>query len=114
MSRRGRVVELPALTPDRGHRRDRAGGALVGLGTVLGMIHLAPRSSVCATASSAVRMWRRCSARPGASASAIPAQLALHFLNARVRAVVRDMEWSGNEIMKYLNTEYLDGLPAPK
>jgi hypothetical protein len=37
---------------------------------------------------------------------AIPAHLALHFLNGRVRAIVRDMEWSGNEIMKYLNTEY--------
>jgi biopolymer transport protein ExbB len=44
---------------------------------------------------------------------AIPAHLALHFLNGRVRALVRDMEWSGNEIMKYLNTEYrAGGAPA--
>ena len=27
----------------------------------------------------------------------------------RVRAIVRDMEWSGNEIMKCLNTEYRAG-----
>jgi biopolymer transport protein ExbB len=36
----------------------------------------------------------------------IPAHLAYHFLNGRVRAIVRDVEWSGNEIMKYLLTEY--------
>jgi biopolymer transport protein ExbB len=37
---------------------------------------------------------------------AIPAHLAHHFLSGRVRAVVRDVEWSGNEIMKFLLTEY--------
>jgi biopolymer transport protein ExbB len=37
---------------------------------------------------------------------AIPAHLAHHFLNGRVRVIVRDVEWSGNEIMKYLVTEY--------
>jgi biopolymer transport protein ExbB len=37
---------------------------------------------------------------------AIPAHLAHHFLSSRVRAIVRDIEWSGNEIMKYLLTEY--------
>ena len=37
---------------------------------------------------------------------AIPAHLAHHFLSGRVRAIVRDVEWSGNEIMLYLTTEY--------
>jgi biopolymer transport protein ExbB len=37
---------------------------------------------------------------------AIPAHLAHHFLSGRVRAIVRDVEWSGTEIMRYLLTEY--------
>jgi biopolymer transport protein ExbB len=37
---------------------------------------------------------------------AIPAHLAHHFLVGRARAIVRDVEWAGNEIMKYLLTDY--------
>ena len=37
---------------------------------------------------------------------AIPAHLAHHFLTGRVRAIVRDVEWAGNEMMKFLQTEY--------
>ena len=33
---------------------------------------------------------------------------------AQMRAIVRDMEWSGNEIMKYLNTEYKAGGASAK
>jgi biopolymer transport protein ExbB len=40
---------------------------------------------------------------------AVPAHLAYHFLSGRVRAIVRDIEWSANEIMKYLLTEYRSG-----
>jgi len=36
-----------------------------------------------------------------------------HFLTGRVRAIVRDVEWSGNEIMKYLIIEYRSGGKAP-
>jgi biopolymer transport protein ExbB len=36
----------------------------------------------------------------------IPAHLAHHFLTGRVRAILRDMEWAGNEIMRYLLIEY--------
>jgi len=43
---------------------------------------------------------------------AIPAYLAHHFLSGRVRAVVRDMEWAGNEIMRYLTIEYAKLPPA--
>jgi biopolymer transport protein ExbB len=112
------VVELPAL-----ERRIGAIGAiaqvapLLGLlGTVLGMIStFAAFQHDYATASALARGMREalfCAA--GGIMLAIPAHLALHFLNGRVRAIVRDMEWSGNEIMKYLNTEYkASGAGAP-
>lgn len=104
------VVELPAL-----ERRIGAIGAiaqvapLVGLlGTVLGMITtFAAFQRDYATASVlASGMWQALLCTAGGIMLAIPAHLALHFLHGRVRAIVREMEWSGNEIMKYLNTEY--------
>jgi biopolymer transport protein ExbB len=111
------VVELPAL-----ERRIGAIGAiaqvapLVGLlGTVLGMIStFAAFQHDYATASALAKgMWEALLCTAGGLMLAIPAHLALHFLNGRVRAIVRDMEWSGNEIMKYLNTEYrAGGAPA--
>ena len=51
-------------------------------------------------------MWQALLATAGSLMLAIPAHLAHHFLSGRVRAVVRDVEWSGNEIMKFLLTEY--------
>src|SRR6202453_3509288 len=112
------VVELPAL-----ERRIGAIGAiaqvapLLGLlGTVLGMIAtFAAFQRDYATASVLARgMWQALLCTAGGILIAIPAHLALHFLNGRVRAIVRDMEWSGNEIMKYLNTEYKSAAaPAP-
>lgn len=112
------VVELPAL-----ERRIGAIGAiaqvapLLGLlGTVLGMIAtFAAFQRDYATASALARgMWEALFCTAGGLMLAITAHLALHFLNGRVRAIVRDMEWSGNEIMKYLNTEYrVSGAGAP-
>ena len=107
------VVELPAL-----ERRIGAIGAiaqvapLLGLlGTVVGMMAtFSAFQRDYATASALARgMWEALLCM-----LAIPAQLALHFLNGRVRAIVRDMEWSGNEIMKYLNTEYKAAGAPPK
>ena len=43
---------------------------------------------------------------------AIPAHLAHHFLSGRVRAIVRDVEWAGNEIMRYLLTDYRGAGPV--
>jgi biopolymer transport protein ExbB len=112
------VVELPAL-----ERRIGAIGAiaqvapLLGLlGTVLGMISTFSAFQHDYATSSALAHGMRealfCAA--GGLMLAIPAHLALHFLNGRVRAIVRDMEWSGNEIMKYLNTEYRGTGPLAK
>ena len=107
------LVELPAL-----ERRIGAIGAiaqvapLVGLlGTVLGMITtFAAFQRDYATASVLAKgMWQALLSTAGGIMLAIPAHLAIHFLNGRVRAIVREMEWSGNEIMKYLNTEYKEG-----
>jgi biopolymer transport protein ExbB len=58
-------------------------------------------------------MWQALIAAAGSLMLAVPAHLAYHFLSGRVRAIVRDIEWSGNEIMKYLLTEYRNGTPGP-
>ena len=110
------VVELPALERRLGSIMAIAQVApLVGLlGTILGMIatfaaferDYAPASAL------AHGMWQALLSTAFSLMLAIPAQLAHHFLNGRVRAIVRDMEWSGNEIMKYLVTEYAKTAPA--
>lgn len=112
------VVELPALERRLGFIAAIAQIApLVGLlGTVLGMIatfsafekggHYAMPEALSAG------MWQALIAAAGSLMLAIPAHLAYHFLSGRVRAIVRDVEWSGNEIMKYLLTEYRSAKPA--
>jgi len=57
-------------------------------------------------------MWHALLSTAGSLMLAIPAHLAHHFLSGRVRAIVRDVEWSGNEIMKYLLTEYRGKIPG--
>lgn len=106
------VVELPALERRLGSIAAIAQVApLVGLlGTVLGLIatftafekggHYAMPAALSAG------LWQALIATAASLALAIPAHLAHHFLSGRVRAVVRDIEWSANEIMKYLLTEY--------
>ena len=51
-------------------------------------------------------MWQALLTAAASLMVAIPAHLAYHFLHGRVRAIVRDVEWSANEVMKYLLTEY--------
>ena len=110
------VVELPPLERRIGAIAAIAQVApLVGLlGTVLGMIAtFSAFQRDYATSSVLARgMWEALLCTAGGLMLAIPARLALHFLNGRVRAIVRDMEWSGNEIMKYLSTEYKNGQSA--
>lgn len=111
------VIELPVLERRIGSIAAIAQVApLVGiLGTVLGMIatFLAfEKGGNYAMAAALSRgMWQALITTAASLMLAIPAHLAHHFLTSRVRSIVRDVEWSGNEIMKYLLTEYR-GQPA--
>ena len=94
-----------------GAREDQIQRPLVGLlGTVLGMIttflQFEKGGDYALASALATGMWQALLATAGSLMIAVPAHLAYHFLSGRVRAIVRDMEWSGNEIMKYLLTEY--------
>ena len=111
------VVELPAIERRLGAIAAIAQVApLVGLlGTLLGMIttFTAFEKGDYVTASSLSKgMWQALLSTAGSLMLAIPAHLAHHFLSGRVRAIVRDVEWSGNEIMQYLLTEYRGKTPG--
>ncbi|MEO7599545.1 MAG: MotA/TolQ/ExbB proton channel family protein [Opitutus sp.] len=110
------VVELPALERRLGAIAAIAQVApLVGLlGTIIGMVvTFQSFESDYATSSVLARgMWEALLSTAGSLMIAIPAHLAYHFLIGRVRAIVRDIEWSGNEIMKYLLTEYRSAQPT--
>lgn len=109
------VVELPALERRLGAIAAVAQVApIVGLlGTVIGMITTFvafERGGNYALASTlSAGMWQALLATAGSLMLAAPMHLAYHFLSGRVRSIVRDIEWSGNEIMKYLLTEYREG-----
>jgi biopolymer transport protein ExbB len=106
------LVELPVLERRIGSLAAVAQVApLVGiLGTVLGMITtflaFEKGGNYAMAAALSHGMWQALLATAASLMLAIPAYLAHHFLSARVRSIVRDVEWSGNEIMKYLLTEY--------
>lgn len=104
------VIELPALERRLGSIAAVAQVApLIGLlGTLLGLattFHAFERDYATVSALSQ-GMWQALLCSIGALLLAIPAHLAHHFLTGRVRAVVRDIEWAGNEIMRYLLTDY--------
>ena len=108
------VIELPGIERRLGSIAAIAQVApLVGLlGTILGMIttFVAFEKGDYVTASALkTGMWQALLSTAGGLGLAIPAHLAHHFLSGRVRAIVRDVEWSANEIMKYLLTEYRSG-----
>src|SRR5947209_7437723 len=111
------VIELPALERRLGSIAAIAQVApLVGLlGTILGLIttFLAFEKGGNYAMASALAggMWQALLATAASLMLAIPAHLAYHFLTGRVRAIVRDVEWSANEIMKYLLTEYRSARP---
>ncbi|HWA87983.1 MAG TPA: MotA/TolQ/ExbB proton channel family protein [Opitutus sp.] len=104
------VIELPALERRLGALAAIAQVApLVGLlGTMLGFITMfrAFMQDYATASALANGMWQALLATAGGLMLAIPAHLAHHFLSGRVRAIVRDVEWAGNEIMRYLLTEY--------
>lgn len=80
------------------------------LGTLLGMIKtfwLFNQGGNYATpAVLAGGMWEALLTAAAGLAVAIPAHLGRHFLAGRVRALVQDMEWTGNELMRYLLREH--------
>lgn len=106
------VAELPALERRLGALAAIAHVApLVGLlGTVLGMattFRAFMEGGQYATAQAlAGGMWQALITAGTALALAIPAHLGHHLLHGRVRAIVRDVEWAGNEIMRYLLVDY--------
>ena len=104
------VVELPSLERRLGSIAAIAQVMpLVGLlGTVLGFIttFIAFERDYATASALAQGMWMALLSTAGSLLLAIPARLAHHFLLSRVRSIVRDMEWAGNEIMQYLLNEY--------
>jgi biopolymer transport protein ExbB len=113
------LVEIPVL-----ERRISALAAitqiapLLGiLGTVLGMIQtfwLFNQGGNYATAAAlSSGMWPALLTTAAGLAIAIPAHLAGHFLNSRVRALVHDMEWVSNELMRYLLRDFRNGGSNP-
>jgi biopolymer transport protein ExbB len=107
------VIELPAIERRLGSIAAVAQVApLVGLlGTVLGMVvtfEAFEKDYMTANALS-LGLWQALLSVAGSLMLAIPAHLAYQFLSGRVRAIVRDVEWSANEIMKFLLTEYRNG-----
>jgi biopolymer transport protein ExbB len=116
------LVEIPALERRLGSIAAVAQIApLVGLlATLLGMIttfHAFMQGGHYATANALANgMWQALIGTAGSLLVAIPSHLAWHFLSGRVRSLVRDVEWAGNEIMQYLLTDYQAGggsAPAP-
>ena len=109
------VVEVPSLERRLGSIAAIAQIApLVGLlGTILGLIttfNAFMQGGQYATAHAlASGLWQALLVTAGSLMVGIPAHLAYHFLSGRVRAIVRDVEWAGNEIMRYLLTEYTGG-----
>lgn len=112
------VVELPALERRLGAIAAIAQVApLIGLlGTILGMVStfraFEQGGNFAMAGALSAGMWQALLATAGSLMLAIPAHLAHHFLSGRVRAIVRDVEWSANEIMRYLLTEYRGKSPV--
>jgi biopolymer transport protein ExbB len=112
------VVEIPALERRLGSLAAIAQVApLVGLlGTLLGMattFHaFVMQGGDYATARAlSDGLWQALLVTIGSLTVAIPAHLGHHFLAGRVRGIVRDVEWAGNDIMRYLLTDYAQGGP---
>ena len=112
------VIELPALERRLGSIAAIAQIApLVGLlGTIIGMattFHAFMQGGQYATAQALSNgMWQALLSTIASLMLAIPAHLAHHFLNGRVRSIVRDIEWAANDIMRYLLIDYRNRSPG--
>jgi biopolymer transport protein ExbB len=114
------IVEIPVL-----ERRISALAAIAQiaplfglLGTLLGMIKtfwLFNQGGNYATpAVLAGGMWEALLTAAAGLMVAIPAHVARHFLTGRVRLLVQDMEWAGNELMRFLLRDYRNGAGEKK
>jgi biopolymer transport protein ExbB len=104
------LVEIPSLERRLGTIAAIAQVApLVGLlGTLLGLIvtFRAFQHDYETASALAAGLWPALLSTAASLMIGIPAHLAHHFLTGRVRAILRDVEWAGNEIMRYLLIEY--------
>jgi len=105
------LVEIPVLEKRIGTLAALAKAApLVGLlGTVVGIAQTFYRMQEAGNYSNASLlasgMWQALLTTATGLAISVLAFLAYHFLNGRVRALVRDMEWVGNETLKFITHE---------
>jgi len=102
------LVEIPVLEKRIGTLAALAKAApMVGLlGTVVGIAQAFFRMQEAGNYSDATLlatgMWQALLTTAAGLAISVVAFLAYHFLNGRVRALVRDMEWVGNEVLKFI------------
>ena len=108
------LVEIPVLEKRLGTLAALAKSApLVGLlGTVLGLAQTFYNMQQAGNYSDATvlsnGMWQSLITTACGLAIAILTYLGFHFLNGRVRALVRDMEWTGNEMLKFIVRDLRD------
>lgn len=102
------LVEIPVLEKRLGTLAALAKSApLVGLlGTVLGLAQTFYSMQESGNYSDVTvlsnGMWESLISTACGLAIAVLTYLGFHFLHGRVRALVRDMEWTGNEMLKFL------------
>lgn len=114
------LVEIPVLERRIGSIAAIAQAAptLGLLGTVLGMIttfgHLQAQGPYVEMSMLAGGVWQALLTTAAGLAIAVPAHLAHHFLSGRVRALVNDMEWVGNETMQFLLKDLPKELDLPQ
>lgn len=75
-------------------------GTVLGMITTFGLIHAEGPYVDSSVLSGGI--WQALLTTAAGLAIAVPCHLAHHFLAGRVRALVHDMEWVGNEIMQFL------------
>ena len=102
------LVEIPGLEKRLGALSALAKAApLVGLlGTVIGLAQTFYEMQAAGNYSDATwlaqGMWQALLTTAWGLAVAVLAFLGYHFLHGRVRALVMDMEWAGNEMLKFI------------
>jgi len=108
------LVEIPVLEKRLGTLVALAKSApLVGLlGTVLGLAqtfyNMAQGGNYSDVTVLSNGMWQSLITTACGLAIAVLTYLGFHFLHGRVRALVRDMEWTGNELLKFIVSDLRD------